>query len=101
VMSASVARTLRHLMIAVVREGTGTAAAIPGVTVAGKTGTAETGVTNVYDAWFIFFAPAVHPVVAGAVVVESQLNGFGGTIAAPIAKAIMQAILPSASKAKP
>jgi cell division protein FtsI/penicillin-binding protein 2 len=40
-MSASVARTLRHLMIAVVREGTGTAAAIPGVTVAGKTGTAE------------------------------------------------------------
>jgi penicillin-binding protein A len=41
VMSASVARTLRHLMVEVVREGTGTAAAIPGVTVAGKTGTAE------------------------------------------------------------
>ena len=41
VTSASVARTLRHLMIEVVREGTGTAAAIPGVTVAGKTGTAE------------------------------------------------------------
>ena len=47
------------------------------------TGTAETGVPNVYDAWFIFFAPAEKPVVAGAVVVENQLNGFGGAIAAP------------------
>jgi peptidoglycan glycosyltransferase len=40
-MSAAVARTVRHLMIGVVRNGTGTSAAIPGVTVAGKTGTAE------------------------------------------------------------
>ncbi len=77
------------------------AAQIPGVTVAGKTGTAETGDCSYYDAWFIFFAPAEHPVVAGAVVVENQLNGFGGAIAAPIAKAIMQAILPAASNAKP
>ncbi len=44
VMSAATARTVRHLMIGVVREGTGTAAAIPGVVVAGKTGTAELGV---------------------------------------------------------
>ena len=47
-----------------------------------------------YDAWFIFFAPADDPVVAGAVVVEYQNNGFGGAIAAPIAKQLMQAILP-------
>ena len=95
------AAAIRDMMVAVVQAGTGGNAAIPGVTVAGKTGTAETGVNHVYDAWFIFFAPADHPVVAGAVVVESQLNGFGGAIAAPIAKAIMQAILPGASKAKP
>jgi peptidoglycan glycosyltransferase len=81
--------------------GTGRNAEIPGVVVAGKTGTAETGINRVYDAWFIFFAPADHPIVAGAVVVEHQLNGFGGSVAAPIAKAIMQAILPSASKANP
>ena len=78
--------------------GTGTAAQIPGVKVAGKTGTAETGQTDVYTAWFIFFAPADNPTVAGAVVVEHQLNGFGGSVAAPIAKQLMQAILPQASK---
>ena len=54
--------------------------------------------TDVYDAWFIFFAPADNPTVAGAVVVEHQLNGFGGSVAAPIAKQLMQAILPAASK---
>ena len=66
------------MMQAVVAGGTGTAAQIPGVKVAGKTGTAETGRADVYDAWFIFFAPADNPEVAGAVVVEHQLNGFGG-----------------------
>jgi peptidoglycan glycosyltransferase len=91
------AAEIRAMMVKVVQGGTGTNAQIPGVVVGGKTGTAETGVPNVYDAWFIFFAPAVHPVVAGAVVVENQLNGFGGAIAAPIAKQLMQAILPAAS----
>ena len=95
------AAAIRDMMVQVVAAGTGSNAAIPGVVVAGKTGTAETGIDHVYDAWFIFFAPADHPVVAGAVVVEHQLNGFGGSVAAPIAKAIMQAILPSASKAHP
>ena len=52
----------------------------------------------VYTAWFIFFAPADDPQVAGAVVLEHQLNGFGGSVAAPIAKQLMQAILPAASK---
>ncbi len=92
------AAELRNMMIAVVQGGTGTEAQIPGVVVAGKTGTAETATgSNVYDAWFIFFAPAEHPVVAGAVVVEHQLNGFGGAVAAPIAKQLMEAILPTPS----
>jgi penicillin-binding protein A len=99
--SPKTAAAIRDMMVSVVQAGTGTEAQIPGVVVAGKTGTAETGQNDVYDAWFIFFAPAIHPVVAGAVVVESQLNGFGGAVAAPIAKAIMQAILPGASKANP
>jgi peptidoglycan glycosyltransferase len=93
------AAAIRDMMVKVVEGGTGGNAAIPGVAVAGKTGTAETSRKNVYDAWFIFVAPADHPVVAGAVVVENQLNGFGGAIAAPIAQKIMQAILPATSKA--
>ncbi len=89
---------LKNMMVEVVQAGTGTAAQIPGVVVAGKTGTAETCSCNtVYDAWFIFFAPADNPVVAGAVLVEAQSNGFGGAIAAPIARQLMQAILPAPS----
>ena len=97
-MKPSTAAILNTMMQAVVTGGTGTAAAIPGIKVAGKTGTAETGESHVYDAWFIFFAPADDPQVAGAVVVEHQVNGFGGSVAAPIAKQLMQAILPAASK---
>src|SRR5207302_2500447 len=85
------ASELTAMMEAVVTGGTGTAAQIPGVRVAGKTGTAETGAAHVYTAWFIAFAPADHPRVAVAVVVEN--GGFGGRSAAPIAKAIVQAIL--------
>jgi peptidoglycan glycosyltransferase len=82
---------LASMMEAVVTGGTGTAAQISGLRVAGKTGTAETGVPNRYNAWFIAFAPADNPKVAVAVVVEN--GGFGGRSAAPIAKALMQAIL--------
>jgi len=95
------AAAIRDMMVQVVQRGTGTAAQISGVTVAGKTGTAEICDCSYYDAWFIFFAPAENPVVAGAVLVEHQLNGFGGAVSAPIAKAIMQAILPAASNGKP
>ena len=56
------------MMISVVQGGTGTNAQIPGIQVAGKTGTAETGVNNVYTAWFVCFAPADDPKVAVAVV---------------------------------
>jgi peptidoglycan glycosyltransferase len=97
-MKPSTAAALNTMMQAVVTGGTGGEAAIPGVKVAGKTGTAETGLNHVYDAWFIFFAPADNPVVAGAVVIEHSDNGFGGAVSAPIAKQLMQAILPSASK---
>jgi penicillin-binding protein A len=88
------AAILTQMMVAVVQGGTGTAAAIPGVQVAGKTGTAETGIDHVYTAWFVAFAPADNPQVAVAVVLEKQLNGFGGAVAAPIAKQVMQALLP-------
>jgi penicillin-binding protein A len=84
---------LTHMMELVVTGGTGTAASIPGVRVAGKTGTAETGRGNIYTAWFAAFAPADAPKVAIAVVVENQPNGFGGAISAPIAKQVMEALL--------
>jgi penicillin-binding protein A len=93
VMSPQVASELNSMMQAVVTGGTGPKGAIPGIPVAGKTGTAETGRGNIYTAWFIAFAPANHPQVAIAVVVEDQPNGFGGDVAAPIAKQVMEAIL--------
>ena len=80
------------MMEQVVRGGTGTAAALPGIRVAGKTGTAETGATHVNTTWFICFAPVDNPRVAVAVVLEHQ-SGTGGTTAAPIAKAIMEALI--------
>jgi penicillin-binding protein A len=88
---------LKDMMVKAVESGTGTNAQIPGVIVGGKTGTAETGTPNVYDAWFIFLAPADNPTIAGAVIVENQRNGFGGAVAAPIAKRVMQALLPGTS----
>jgi peptidoglycan glycosyltransferase len=95
------AADIKNMMVEVVQAGTGETAQIPGVVVAGKTGTAETCSCNkVYDAWFIFFAPAEDPVVAGAVLVSYQDNGFGGAVAAPIAKQLMQAILPATSNGK-
>jgi peptidoglycan glycosyltransferase len=80
------------MMEQVVRGGTGTAAALPGIRVAGKTGTAETGATHVNTTWFICFAPVDNPRVAVAVVLEHQ-SGTGGTTAAPIAKSIMEALI--------
>jgi len=86
------AADLNQMMVAAVNSGTGTAAAIPGISVAGKTGTAETGGDRPNTTWFIAFAPADKPKVAVAVVLENQV-GTGGQTAAPIARAIMQAIL--------
>jgi penicillin-binding protein A len=87
------AAELNQMMQLVVQGGTGTAAQIPGVEVAGKTGTAETGLPGIYDAWFVSFAPANNPRYVVAVVVAKQPNGFGGSISAPIAKAILEKLL--------
>ena len=119
-VDASVARSVRHLMIAVVRVGTGTAAAIPGVVVAGKTGTAELKTVcpaapspaggpagsreagaegcqgsasepSNTDAWFAAFAPAVHPRIAVCVLLVK--DGAGGATAAPVAREVLEAAL--------
>ena len=86
----SVADEVRTLMEAVVARGTGTAVALPGVRVAGKTGTA-TLATGRSHAWFVAFAPAEAPRVALAVVVEN--SGYGGVVAAPIARRVLSAAL--------
>jgi penicillin-binding protein A len=87
-----VADQIAAMMEGVVSGGTGTAAQIPGVRVAGKTGTAETGRQGRNTTWFISFAPVDNPRVAVAVVLQNQ-SGTGGSTAAPIAKEIMQALL--------
>jgi penicillin-binding protein A len=94
-MKPGTARDLTQMMEAVVTGGTGTAAQLPGIRVAGKTGTAETGGT-LNTTWFIAFAPADAPRVAVAVALQDQ-TGAGGTTAAPIARAIMQALLAGGS----
>jgi peptidoglycan glycosyltransferase len=91
-VSTKTASEVTSMMEDVVRGGTGTAAQLPGISVAGKTGTAETGASHVNTTWFIAFAPAQNPRVAVAVVLERQ-SGTGGTTAAPIAKSIMEALV--------
>jgi peptidoglycan glycosyltransferase len=92
VMSPQSAAQLTDDMRNVVDEGTGTAANVLGLNVAGKTGTAETGVNGLNTAWFIAFAPAENPKIAVAVVVEKTPE-FGGQIAAPIAAKVIEAYL--------
>ena len=96
-VSEETAAAITTMMKAVVAAGTGTRAQIPGIAVAGKTGTAETGRSGVNTTAFIGFAPADNPRVAIAVVLESQ-TGTGGTTAAPVAHVVMQALLSAPSK---
>jgi penicillin-binding protein A len=97
-VSSDTAATMRDMMIRVVEAGTGTAAQVSGLTVGGKTGTAETGIRGSNTVWFICFAgPAgKKPEVALAVVVE-QVDSTGGQTAAPIARDVLQALFPSGS----
>jgi peptidoglycan glycosyltransferase len=95
--SPATAKKMTNLMLSVVNspDGTGVAARIPGIQVAGKTGTAQTGGPTI-ETWFVAFAPVPDPQIAVAVLVEDQPIGNeyqGGTIAAPIAKAIIQQYL--------
>jgi len=89
-LTADTAAAVRDLMVQVVKNGTGTSAAISGVQVAGKTGTAEVA-TGQPHAWFAGFAPADNPRVVVAVLVENA--GTGGTVAAPIARQVIAAAL--------
>ncbi len=100
VVSRHIAHEVQQMMIAVVQFGTGTAAAIPGVTVAGKTGTAEltdttsgpnAGSASNTDAWFVGYAPVGHPqIVVGALFPE---QGAGGATAAPAVHDVLVAAL--------
>jgi len=91
VMGEDTAQTLNTMMQSVVSEGTGTAGAVSGIDVAGKTGTAEIS-TGVNDAWFIGFAPANDPQIAISCIVE-HTSGFGGPTCGPIFKAVAESIL--------
>jgi peptidoglycan glycosyltransferase len=107
VTSKGNARVLTGLMRAVVTQGTGTQAALPGIQVAGKTGTAELGpkpgeptpppgqedtAKQIVDGWFIAFAPANNPKLAiGVMLIDA--SGDGGTTAAPIAREILGSAL--------
>ncbi|HXM87581.1 MAG TPA: penicillin-binding transpeptidase domain-containing protein, partial [Solirubrobacteraceae bacterium] len=93
VMKPSTAAAVRAMMEAVVQEGTGTPAQIPGVQVAGKTGTAETQIgTAINNVWFIAFAPAASPKVAIAVTLKG-VPGQGAAFAAPIAREVIERLL--------
>ena len=89
-LSADTAHEVRDLMIAVVKHGTGTIAALPGVTVAGKTGTA-TNPHGPAHSWFVAFAPAEAPRVVVAVIVEN--GGYGAAVAAPIVRDVLRVAL--------
>ena len=110
VTTPEIASTMRDLMLEVVNSGTGVAAALPGIHVAGKTGTAELGPDTPsstdqptapgeepeqkLDAWFTCFAPAESPEIAVAVMIVDA-EGDGGTVAAPIAREVLTAKLGS------
>jgi peptidoglycan glycosyltransferase len=89
-MSASTAHTLVDFMVEGVQNGYAAKAAIPGVKVGGKTGTAEVG-DGMSHSWFIGFAPAENPRVAVAVIMEHQ--GSGSDFATPAGRKVMQAAL--------
>jgi peptidoglycan glycosyltransferase len=97
-VSASTAEELKEMMVSTVTNGTASPGAIPGVSVAGKTGTAESGRDNVPPyAWFVSFAPADDPQVAVAVMIQKadipRGEIAGGTFGGPIAKSIMEAVI--------
>jgi peptidoglycan glycosyltransferase len=97
VMKASTAQAVTQMMTQVVNDpqGTGTAAALSGIDVAGKTGTAQIGAqgSNLTEPWFIGFAPANNPQYAVAVTIDKTSGQFGGPTAGPMFKAVIQTLL--------
>jgi peptidoglycan glycosyltransferase len=94
-VSGDIARTISDAMVEVAARGTAKALQVPGVTTAGKTGTAQLG-NGTSHAWIIGFAPAEAPRVAVAVIVEAQPGASeqtGGRVAAPIGRAVLEAAL--------
>lgn len=93
-LSGRTARELERIMIKGVDEGVASRAAIPGVSVAGKTGTAETGVGDGRSFWFTGFTPADQADIAVAVVVEGVASdGTGNSVAAPVARAVIEEVV--------
>jgi penicillin-binding protein A len=92
VISPSAARGVTEMMSRVVEEGSGTAGALRGIPVAGKTGTAEVAGGAANQAWFIAFAPVNDPQIAIAVTVE-RTTGTGGEVAAPIARQVLETLV--------
>jgi peptidoglycan glycosyltransferase len=93
VMKPSTAASVTAMMESVVKEGTGTSAQIPGIQVAGKTGTAETLLGNrINNVWFVAFAPAANPRVAIAVTLQG-VPGQGAAFAAPVAREMIERLL--------
>ena len=96
-ISSQTAATMTDMMVQDVANGAASNARIDGVDVAGKTGTAENGPGEPYTLWFTGFAPAADPEVAVAVVVENGggqgQSAFGNSVASPIAKKVLEAVL--------
>ena len=97
-VSQETLRFIRESMADVVREGTGGLASVPGITVAGKTGTAQNPRGRDH-AWFIAFAPVEDPKIAVAVLVENA--GYGGSVSAPIAGRLIARYLKADSLSAP
>jgi peptidoglycan glycosyltransferase len=95
VMKPSTASALTQMMTKVVEEGTGTTVQLGGISIAGKTGTASIGApgSNLTQPSFVCFAPVGNPKVAIAVTIDLSHGGYGATVAAPIAKAVLQTLL--------
>jgi peptidoglycan glycosyltransferase len=95
VSSTQSAAEVTQMMLKVVEEGTGTPAQIGNLRVAGKTGTAQVGPagSQITEPWFVAFAPVGDPKVAVAVTVQRTNDGYGATVAAPIARDVIQTLL--------
>ncbi len=93
VMKPATANDLKQMMLKVVEEGTGQPAQLGGISVAGKTGTAQLGPAGLTEPWFVGLAPVNDPKVVVAATVLQTADGYGATIAAPIARDVLKTLL--------